>query len=84
VGSYKRNITGATKTKTFASGDSGCYPLGSTLGGQWRNLPDSFSKWQLVYYYFRKWQQDGTMKRLNWQLNIKESMGKKRQICPVC
>ena len=42
------------------------------LGSQWRNLPDSFPKWQLVYYYFHKWQADGTLKRLNWQLNIKE------------
>jgi putative transposase len=24
------------------------------LGSQWRNLPDSFPKWQSVYYYFRK------------------------------
>jgi len=25
------------------------------LGSQWRNLPDSFPKWQLVYYYSRHW-----------------------------
>lgn len=24
-------------------------------GCQWRNLPSDFPKWQLVYYYFRKW-----------------------------
>ena len=24
-------------------------------GCQWRMLPSHFSKWQLVYYYFRKW-----------------------------
>jgi len=42
------------------------------IGSQWRNLPDSFPKWQLVYYYFSKWQVDGTLERLNWQLNIKE------------
>lgn len=42
------------------------------LGSQWRNLPDSFPKWELVYYYFRKWQADGTLERLNWRLNIRE------------
>jgi len=36
------------------------------LGSQWCNLPDSFPKWPLVYYYFSKWQQDGTLARLNW------------------
>ncbi len=29
-----------------------------TKGGiQWRLLPIDFPKWQLVYYYFRKWSQ---------------------------
>ncbi|WP_187270113.1 transposase, partial [Pontibacter qinzhouensis] len=39
------------------------------IGHQWRNLSESFPKWQLVYYYFRKWQRDGTLERLNWSLN---------------
>ena len=43
------------------------------VGNQWRNLPaESFPKWQLVYYYFRKWQQDGTLEKLSWSLNRKE------------
>ena len=42
------------------------------IGNQWRNLSDSFPKWQLVYYYFRKWQKDGTLERLNWSLNRQE------------
>lgn len=47
------------------------------LGGQWRNLPEEmFPKWQLVYYYFRKWKADGTLERLNWHLNRQE---RKRQ-----
>ncbi len=28
-------------------------------GVQWRNLPNDFPKWQLVYYYFRKWSKIG-------------------------
>ncbi len=37
------------------------------VGSKWRNLPDGFPNWQLVYYYFRKWQLDGKLERLNWQ-----------------
>jgi putative transposase len=47
------------------------------VGNQWRNLPaDGFPKWELVYYYFRSWKSNGTLERLNWQLNLKE---RKRQ-----
>lgn len=42
------------------------------IGSQWRNLPAQFPKWQLVDYYLRKWQQDGSLERLNWGLNQKE------------
>ncbi len=52
------------------------------IGSQWRNLPDSFPKWQLVYYYFRKWQADGTLERLNWQLNIRERQRLKKAATP--
>ena len=52
------------------------------LGSQWRNLPDNFAKWQLVYYYFSKWQQDGTLARLNWQLNRKERQRQKKEDTP--
>ncbi len=47
------------------------------VGSQWRNLPaETFPKWQLVYYYFRRWTVDGTLERLNWSLNMQE---RKRQ-----
>ncbi|CAA9237108.1 MAG: hypothetical protein AVDCRST_MAG95-1268 [uncultured Adhaeribacter sp.] len=43
------------------------------VGNQWRNLPEAgFAKWQLVYYYFRRWKADGTLERLNWRLKIKQ------------
>jgi len=29
-------------------------------GCQWRSLPISFPPWPLVYYYFARWQVDGT------------------------
>jgi putative transposase len=40
------------------------------VGPQWRNLPSEvFPKWELVYYYFRRWKKDGTLEKLNWDLN---------------
>ena len=38
-------------------------------GSQWRNLPEKFPKWQVVYYYYRKWQRDGVLRNLTWKLN---------------
>jgi putative transposase len=34
-------------------------------GCQWRLLPKEFPDWGTVRYYFDKWQQDGTLERLN-------------------
>ncbi len=45
-------------------------------GCQWRNLNHSEQSWQVIYYYFRKWKKDGTLERLNSELNKKE---RKRQ-----
>ncbi|RMG67093.1 MAG: IS5 family transposase [Bacteroidetes bacterium] len=36
-------------------------------GIQWRMLPKDMPPWQTVYYYFRKWKQDGT-----WDLILEE------------
>ena len=38
-------------------------------GTQWRNLRLCGITWQSVYYYFRRWKQDGTLERLNSILN---------------
>jgi len=34
-------------------------------GCQWRMLPKEFGLWGTVYYYFSKWRDDGTWRRLN-------------------
>lgn len=34
-------------------------------GCQWRMLPRDFPPRSTVFYYFRKWQQDGTFERIN-------------------
>jgi len=53
------------------------------VGNQWRNLPqDGFPKWQLVYYYFRSWKGNGTLEKLNWQLNKLERKRQQKEETP--
>ena len=37
-------------------------------GVQWRMLPNNYPKWQLVYYYFRKWTGEGLIEEMHDQL----------------
>src|SRR5687768_16594701 len=37
-------------------------------GCQWRMLPRDVPAWPTVYYYFRKWGDDGTWERINTAL----------------
>jgi putative transposase len=48
-------------------------------GCQWRMLPSSFPKWQLVYYYYDQWKNDGTLEELNEILRnkLRKQCGKK-------
>ena len=34
-------------------------------GGSWRMLPHDFPPWETVYAYFRRWQADGTWRRVH-------------------
>jgi putative transposase len=34
-------------------------------GIQWRMLPKEYPKWQLVYYYFRKWTHEGLIEEMH-------------------
>ena len=34
-------------------------------GCQWRMLPREFGPWETVYYYFAKWRDDGTFRKIN-------------------
>ena len=34
-------------------------------GAQWRMLPKEYPKWQLVYYYFRKWTAEGLIEEIH-------------------
>lgn len=42
------------------------------IGGQWRNLPESYPPYASVYYYFRVWKHNGRLEKLNSYLNQKE------------
>ena len=50
-------------------------------GCSWRSLPHDFPKWQLVYVYFRQWEQDGLWQRLNDQLReaVRQQAGREKQ-----
>ncbi|MFD2574688.1 IS5 family transposase [Spirosoma soli] len=41
-------------------------------GCQWRNLPSAWPHWQAVYYYFNCWKTDGTLERINRELNCQD------------
>lgn len=40
-------------------------------GCRWRSLPHDFPDWEIVYYYFRKWTNDGTWKHIHDRLREK-------------
>ena len=50
-------------------------------GCQWRMLPKDFPGWQLVYYYFSKWNGDGTIEQIHESLveKIRVKAGKKEE-----
>ncbi len=58
---------GAPRTvETRAIVDAIFYRLRS--GCQWRMLPSDFPAWPTVYYYFRRWGDNGTWERINTAL----------------
>jgi putative transposase len=48
-------------------------------GCQWRMLPSDFAPWPAVYYYFKKWKNDGTFEEVLDMLNAthRKTYGKK-------
>lgn len=51
-------------------------------GCQWRLLPTEFPKWQLVYYYFRKWAANGLLSKLHARLRQQVRVKKGREPSP--
>ena len=52
-------------------------------GCQWRMLPNDFAPWSAVYYYFRKWKEDGTFEEILDQLNETERKKMNRKALPT-
>ena len=55
-------------------------------GLQWRNLDDKYPPWESVYYYFRTWNSNGILFKINAALNESErsKQGKKETPSLVC
>ena len=51
-------------------------------GIQWRMMPNDFPKWQLVYYYFKKWAKDGTTEKIHNAMALNVRLSKKKQPSP--
>lgn len=51
-------------------------------GCQWRSLPAYFPPWSAVYYYFARWQADGTFQRLNEAGNRVDRLARTRPPTP--
>jgi transposase len=52
-------------------------------GAQWRNLESRFPYWQIVYYYYWQWEQEGIWDRLNAGLNEWERQQQGRAVWPT-
>ena len=52
-------------------------------GCQWRLLPEVYGKWSLVYYYFRKWMDDGVLEALLYTLVKKVRLQQARKAEPT-
>lgn len=51
-------------------------------GCQWRMLPTDFPSWKLVYYYFTKWKNNGTIELINELLRDKTRKNANRNESP--
>jgi putative transposase len=51
-------------------------------GIQWRMLPNDFPDWRIVYYYFRKWAQDGTVVSIHNSMAIKVRLALGKEASP--
>jgi transposase len=53
----------------------------SRTGCQWRALPHDLPPWTIVYWYFRRWKEDGSFERLMAELrgDLRVAEGRARQ-----
>ena len=53
-------------------------------GCQWRLLPHDLPPWEVVYYYFSHWRDDGFWERLNRELRIEIRISVEKDPEPCC
>jgi len=55
-------------------------------GCQWRMLPTGFAPWNTVYYYYRKWKNDGTIEEIHEVLRkmVRVKAGKEQSPSAAC
>ena len=51
-------------------------------GCQWRMLPKDFPPWEVVYYYFQKWNREGIWEQVLDALNEKDRLRQGRESKP--
>jgi len=51
-------------------------------GCQWRMLPNDFPHWSAVYYYFKKWKNDGLFEEIMDKLNEKQRLSSNKAVSP--
>ncbi len=51
-------------------------------GCQWRMIPKCFPKWELIYYYFTKWKNDGTIEMIHEELRDKTRKDAGKDVSP--
>ena len=51
-------------------------------GCQWRMIPKCFPKWELIYYYFTKWKNNGTIEMIHDVLRDKTRKEAGKEISP--
>jgi transposase len=51
-------------------------------GCQWRNLPDQYPDWRAVNYYFEQWKKQGTLVKINQQLNMLDRLRSEQSATP--
>lgn len=51
-------------------------------GCQWRMLPKEYPKWELVYYYYSKWRDDGTFEEVHENLRNQTRKRAGKQVSP--
>jgi len=88
---YPTDLTDSQWVKIEELFDKRKHPLKEALnalfyitksGIQWRMLPKEYPKWQLVYYYFRKWTAEGLIEEMHELLRSLCRQQAGRDSCP--